>query len=192
MKKIMALLAALVIVFSFAGCTQNSEEETTSDMVSETQENSENTTSRNDESTQAADNNQGGTSSETTKAATTKTTTAQKPTEAKKEEPATKRKIKLNVKLPYYNGLKTNIKIEYKLSKDKKYKELTEDNEQVVLDKMKTQSYDIKENLTGDVDVRVTLDGVELLETNFVVKANERESTIELVTGNEMLEGGFD
>ena len=62
----------------------------------------------------------------------------------------------------------------------------------MILDKIKTQSYDIKENLTGDVDIRVTLNGVELLETDFVVKATEKESTIALVTGTEMLEGGFD
>lgn len=189
MKKILALLAAFVIVFSFAGCSQKDEEETSVADVSSAEESVSNV----QESTTAADNNADTDSADAadTTLATAKATTTQKPTESKKEEPATKRKIKLNVKLPAYNGYKTNITIEYKEAKDKKYKQLVED-EQVVLDKIKTQSYDIKENLTGDVDIRVNLNGVELLETDFVVKANEKESTIALVTGTEMLEGGFD
>lgn len=190
MKKIMALLSALVIVFSFAGCTQKTEEETTSELVSETQDNHESTANSNDETTQA-DNNQNNSSDETN-AGTTKAVTSQKQTTTQKDETTTKRKIKLNVKLPYYNGLKTNIKIEYKLSKDKKYKELTDDDEQVVLDKAKTQTYSIKDNLAGDVDIRITIDGVELLKNDFVVSGRDSESTIELVTGTEMLEGGFD
>lgn len=189
MKKFLALLAAFVIVFSFAGCSQKDEEETSAADVSS----AEASVSNAQESTTAAENNADTDSGDAagTTLATTKATTTQKPTESKKEEPATKRKIKLNVKLPAYNGYKTNITIEYKEAEDKKYKQLVED-EQVILDKIKTQSYDIKENLTGDVDIRVTLNGVELLETDFVVKSNEKESTIALVTGTEMLEGGFD
>lgn len=191
MKKIIALLAVLVIIFSFAGCSAKDDEETTSDTVLSTAENENPQESTSADSSDTNENNQNNSSDKTTIPGTTEAKTSEKNTEAAKNEPATKRKIKLNVKTPYYNSYKTNIKIEYKLSKDKKYKVLAE-NEQIVLDKAKSQSYDIDENLTGDVDIRITLDGVELLENDFVVKANEREITISLVTGQEMLEGGFD
>lgn len=189
MKKLIALLSVLVIVLSFAGCAQKNEEETTTADASVAESS---TSSVQDNTTEAVseDVNEDSTAAGTT-LATTKPATTHKQTTTQKNETTTKRKIRLNVKFPYYSSYKTVIKIEYKESKDKKYKELISD-EEIVLDKAKTQSYDIKENLIGDVDVRVTIDGVELLKNDFVVSGRDSESTIELVSGTEMLDGGFD
>ena len=190
MKKLLSVLMVLAIIFAFAGCSQKDEEaaNTNESTISSQQSGEDEESTADTEETEKATEENGTTKKAETTKASNNNTTAKTTTE---KETTTKRKIKLNVKFPYNNGVETAVKIEYRQAGDKKYKELVKD-EKITLDKAFTKSYDIKENLIGDVDIKITLDGVELLENDFVVSGRDSEITIELICGTEMLEGGFD
>jgi cytoskeletal protein RodZ len=211
MKKVLSVLMVLAILFAFAGCSSKTDEEVantdtsstveqgdsenTSATVGENEsedenENASSTSSANQTTNKSENTTASGNSTATTQKATTKNQTT---TTTKKDETTTKRKIKLTVEYPYHNAEKTKVTIEYKLSKDsdKKYKVLVED-EEITLDKLQTKTYEIKDQLVGDVDIRITLDGVELLENEFVISGKDSETKIQLAAGVEMLDGGMD
>lgn len=192
MKKLLSVLLALIIVFAFAGCSSDDEAETSaSDESTSLSEGNEDTGDDADDESDTSSTSQNDTTEATAAGTTVAKTTAKSETSTTEKETTTKRKIKLNVKFPYYSGKTTTLKIEYKQSSDKSYKVLVED-EKITLDKTFTNSYNITEKLIGDVDVRITLDGIELYKSNFVVSGTQSESTIELATGVEQLDGGFD
>ncbi len=192
MKKLLSVLLALIIVFAFAGCSSDDEAETSaSDESTSLSEESEDTGDDAGDEADTSSTSQNDTTEATAAGTTAAKTTAKSETSTTEKETTTKRKIKLNVKFPYYSGKTTTLKIEYKQSSDKSYKVLVED-EEITLDKTFTNSYNITEKLIGDVDVRITLDGIELYKSNFVVSGTQSESTIELATGVEQLDGGFD
>lgn len=212
MKKIIAFLLAVVMVFALSAC---SSKEYTDKVVTipVTDENGEQVTDESGNavtelSTEAASENEkqnttaGGKNNTTEKKGTTtakpgsaEKTTAKKntATTTTKPEKTTKRKIKFSVIYPYYQERQTTVKIEYKLSKDddKKYKELAKENITLNIADQKKE-YEIKDNLVGDVDIRITIDGVDLLQNRFVIKGTEREQTFTLYAGVERLDGGLD
>jgi cytoskeletal protein RodZ len=209
MKKVLSVLMVLAILLAFAGCSSKTDEEVANTDTSSTVEqgDGEDTSatvgedeSKNENASSTSNANQTTSKSESTTASANTTATTQKATTkkqttttTKKDETTTKRKIKLTVEYPYHNAEKTKVTIEYKLSKDsdKKYKTLVED-EEITLDKLQTKTYEIKDQLVGDVDIRITLDGVELLENKFVISGKDSESKIQLAAGVEMLDGGMD
>lgn len=212
MKKFLAILMVLVIIFAFAGCSDKADvnndgtSSDTSDISAVDGADSPSDVSESgkqgDAQSQSAQNggaassdkngnnsgSQNNSNNTTIKNASNNTTKKEDETKA---ETTTKRKIKLTVEYPSYNSVKTTVKIEYKEAKDKKYKELVEE-EDITLDQIQKRSYDIKDKLIGDVDVRITLDGVVCLENDFVIKGTESEKTISLVTGTEVHNVGFD
>lgn len=203
MKKITAVLMALVIVLAFAGCSnKNGGDELTvdeipSDVISEQATNesgepvTEADTSANNEGTATTAEKEKTTASKNTQSdnKTTKKPTTTKPTTTKPTT-TTKRKISFTVEYPYYNAMKTTVLIEYKEQGDKKYKELVKD-EEITLDRRQKVTYEIDENLIGDVDVRVTINGVVLLENDFVISGTESQKFISLAAGTEMHDGGL-
>lgn len=199
MKKFISVLLACAIVLAFAGCSQKDDSVDESNEPTVNQSEGENATSEplsaedDTKKTQEGDTKQ--TDSKTSQNATEKPT--EKTTKAatsKKEETTVKRKIKLNVQFPYYNSQETTVKIEYKAAGDKKYTSLFDDDEEVkvTLDQVKTQSFEIDKKIAGDVDVKITLDGVELLKNHFVISGKDSQATIELISGMEMIDGGMD
>lgn len=118
--------------------------------------------------------------------------TTKKAANNKQEE--TSRKIRLAVTFPYYDGKETAVKIEYKLASqsNNKYKTLNIKDNKIVLDSKKEQVYTIDESLKGDVNIRITLDGIELHQNDFVVKGSESQAKISLYSGMEKMDGGMD
>lgn len=118
--------------------------------------------------------------------------TTKKAVNNKQEE--TSRKIRLAVTFPYYDGKETAVKIEYKLAlqSNNKYKTLNIKDNKIVLDSKKEQVYTIDESLKGDVNIRITLDGIELHQNDFVVKGSESQAKISLYSGMEKMDGGMD
>lgn len=116
----------------------------------------------------------------------------EKETTTKKPEKVTSRKISFTVNYPYYQGKKTKVKLEYKLSKDsdKKYQLIKE--EELVMDKAVERKYQIDKKLKGDVDIRITINGVTLVENVFTIAENESTAIIDIETGIEKMDGGFD
>lgn len=212
MKKIIAFLLATVMVFALSACSSK-EYTDTAVTIPVTDENGEQVTDESGNavteiSTEAASENEkqsttaGGKNNTTEKKGTTtakpgsaEKTTAKKTTATNttKPEKTTKRKIKFSVIYPYYQERQTTVKIEYKLSKDndKKYKELAKEDITLNIADQKKE-YEIKDNLVGDVDIRITIDGVDLLQNRFVIKGTEREQTFTLYAGVERLDGGLD
>ncbi|MGN0536161.1 MAG: hypothetical protein ACI4IR_09205 [Eubacterium sp.] len=211
MKKLIAIILAAVMVFALSACSSKEYTDTVV-TIPVTDENGEQVTDENGNAvtevvTEATSENEkksttaGGktnTTAEngktTTKGNSGEKTTAKKTTTTTtKPEKTTKRKIKFAVVYPYYESKNTSVKIEYKLSKDddKKYKELVK--EDITLDTAdQKREYEIKDNLTGDVDIRITVEGIDLLQSKFVIKGTESETTINLYTGVERLDGGMD
>ncbi len=213
MKKIISILLALVILFSFAACSAGKEPETTKPAASDSSdasvgnEDSKKDTSKQDSkdnteksSTKKAESTEKGTTKAAEKTTAKKDEKTTKKPSTTKEETTVKREIKLNVIYPYYNSTKTKVNIEYKGPKDKKYTSIFEKKEKgkkivdkpdITLDGRKTLSYEIDKKIAGDVDIRVTLDDVELLENNFKISGKDSEITIELVSGTEILVDDF-
>lgn len=207
MKKIISVLLALVLLFSFAACSADKEPETStpaaSDTSSTSDKSSEESTDKQDNTentTKKADSTQNGTTKAAEKTTAKKDKETTKKPSTTKEETTVKREIKLNIIYPYYNATKTKVNIEYKGAKDKAYTSIFEkkekgktviDKPEITLDGIKTLSYEIDKKIAGDVDIRVTLDDVELLENNFKISGKDSEITIELVSGTEMLVDDF-
>lgn len=208
MKKIIAVLLAAVMVFALSACSskeytdtvvtipvtdENGEQVTDENGNAVTEVVTEATSKNGKESTTAGGktNTTAENGKTTTKGNSGEKTTAKKTTT--KPEKTTKRKIKFTVIYPYYESKKTSVKIEYKLSKDddKKYKGLVKENITLGTADQKRE-YEIKDNLTGDVDIRITIEGIDLLQSKFVIKGTESETTIKLYTGVERLDGGMD
>ena len=215
MKKVLSVITALVIIFTFAACSnETAQENETSSKPTVTNDAGEITVGDDNSSTSAPDNNDSKDTTDanvqngTTKADTTKkgetTSKGSKPT----TEPTTvERKIKLNVTYPIHsNPDKTTVNIEYKKPKDKKFKSLFEkkvknskgkeetviEKPEITLNKMQTISYTIDEELAGDIVLRFTLDGVKLFEDEFTINGRDSEISIELIANTEILDGGWD
>ena len=212
MKKIIAFLLAAVMVFALSACSskeytdtvvtipvtdENGEQVTDESGNAVTEVSTEATSENGKQSTTAGGKNNATEKKRTTtaKPGSAEKTTAKKTTATNttKPEKTTKRKIKFSVIYPYYQERQTTVKIEYKLSKDddKKYKELAKENITLNIADQKKE-YEIKDNLVGDVDIRITIDGVDLLQNRFVIKGTEREQTFTLYAGVERLDGGLD
>lgn len=213
MKKIISIILVAVIIFSFSACSskeykdtvvtipvtdENGEQVTDESGNAVTEVSTEATSENGKQSTTAGGKNnttgkketttaKSGSAEKTTAKKTTTTTTTTKP------EKTTKRKIKFTVIYPYYQERQTTVKVEYKLSKDndKKYKELAKEDITLNIADQKKE-YEIKDNLVGDVDIRITIDGVDLLQNKFVIKGTEKEQTFTLYAGVERLDGGID
>ena len=210
MKKIISILLALVLLFSFAACSADKEPEASTPAASDASSTSDKSSEENTDEQDNKDNTEKDTtkkadSTGSTARAAEKTTakkdkeTTKKPSTTK-EETTVKREIKLNIIYPYYNSTTTKVNIEYKGSKDKEYTSIFEkkekgktiiDKPEITLNDRKTVSYDIDKKIAGDVDIRITLDDVELLENNFKISGRDSEITIELVSGTEMLVDDF-
>lgn len=210
MKKIISIMLALVLLFSFAACSADKEPETSTPAASDTSSASDKSGEESTDKQDNKDNTEKDTTKKTENTSSTakaaEKTTAKKDKETTKkpsttkEETTVKREIKLNVIYPYYNATKTKVNIEYKGPKDKEYTSIFEkkekgktiiDKPEITLDGMKTLSYEIDKKIAGDVDIRITLDDVELLENNFKISGKDSEITIELVSGTEMLVDDF-
>ena len=186
MKKLLAVLMILATFLSFAACSSKTDD---ADVPSSTTiaEGESNTSAAADETTTEAEKTTGddkttnaATSAPTTKKAKTTTTEAQ----------TTKRRIKLTVVYPSaIVGQKVTITYKQKNENDKKYRELVKDE----LIDSDQKSYELKDELIGDVDVHITVTGpTPLLRNYFVVSGRTADSRIELITSSEQLEGGFD
>ncbi len=135
--------------------------------------------------------NSNNNSTTTTQNSTTKPTSKEttKPTEAPTK--SKKRNIHLIVNVPTYTPVDTKLTIQYRVEGDKKFKELTK--EDVKLGDAFTKEYDIK-SIKGAVEFIITIDGVDITNNKFTVESSDKDQTheITLVTGIEVMEGGWD
>lgn len=177
----------VAMLFSFAACSSKTTDDTdTSTTLAEGEttavagDNNE-TEAQGDDSNASVSQQGGLQATTTTKPAATTTT---------KEETTTKRSIVLTVKYPYsVYGQKVTITYKQKNEKDDKYRELIKD-ELINIDQ---GTYEIKEELIGDVDIHVTITGgIPLMRNYFVVSGKDANSTIEIVTSSEQMDGGMD
>lgn len=173
----------------------NEEEKTTQAKTEKPDKNKETTkktTAKNDKKTTASSKEKTTASAEKTTEATTKKTSE---TESKKPE---KRKVKVNVKLPYYNDQTVKLSVSFRAKGEKEYTKLhfpdpkndkdKLDYEEVALDGKTTKNYEIGE-LTGDVYVKISISDVNARGTSGVIKSEEDTLVLEPYTGIEMLEG---
>ncbi|MCM1115346.1 MAG: hypothetical protein NC397_07615 [Clostridium sp.] len=219
MKKLLAVLMAVVIVMAFAGCSSKQYEDTEV-TVPVTDENGEAVTDKNgaavtevsketedddksednaaSEKQSSSSNNSNGnkadsSAKEKTSAKKSGTSSAAKPKTTEKKETTTAKPVKRNVDLtvvvPYFNQAKdTKITVKYRTD-GKKYEELV--SEDITLGSEQTKKYKIKK-IKGDIDVIVTIDGVDVTYNTLKIMSYENNGTIKLVTGIEMLDGGWD
>ena len=170
---------------------QNNSESSKADDKQQSSADNKNNTSKassgggNNNSTTKKDNN--GSGGNATAKPTEKPTA--KPTEAPTK--SKKRDIKLIVNVPTYTPLDTVMTVKYRVEGDKQFKELKK--EDVKLGEAFTKEYDIK-NVKGAVEFIITIDKVDIKNSNFTVEASDRDQTheITLVTGIEVMEGGWD
>ena len=213
MKKVLAVLMAVSIVFALSGCASK-EYKDTAVTIPVTDENGKEVTDKNGkvvtelsttakeekkdnenkkeekESTLSKEkkkekkDNKNTTKSNKNKTTKKATTTTKKVTTTKPK----KRDILLRVEVPFYNDQETEITVRYRAKGDKKYKTLEIKDNKIVLDKSPlVLNYKIKD-VKDYVDIVVTLKGIDVTYNRVRVKAEEKTATIKLVTGIEVLE----
>lgn len=152
-------------------------------------DNSTNTTSEKTTKKETANKTTEKTTNKTTEKENEKTTEKETTTEATTK--SKKRDITVNVKLPYYNDIESEIKVSYRVVGDKKFKQL--DAEEIVLDG-KTVKTSVIKKIKGDVEIVVTLKGVSLTANTQTVAASDEDQEITMIpaTGIEAMNGEDD
>ncbi|MGN0521153.1 MAG: hypothetical protein ACI4IQ_00800 [Eubacterium sp.] len=158
---------------------ENETTEKTTEKATDTKTTQNNTTENKTSTTQKQTTNKATTKAQTT---TEKETTTQTTTKSKRRE------IKVNVKLPFYNNIESEITVSYRVVGDKNYKEL--DSETVVLDGTTVKTYSLGK-LKGDVEVIVKLSGVDITGNTITVPASDEDQEVEITpaTGIEVMNG---
>lgn len=125
------------------------------------------------------------------------TTAAPSKTETTTKKPE-KREVSVQIVLPYYNDLETQLSVFYQAEGDRKPKKLEFENPEnkrekleydtVKLDGKTVMTYELGK-MKGDVTVRIEMTGVDITDNEIVISAFDDTGKIIPVTGIEMMDG---
>lgn len=122
------------------------------------------------------------------KPTTKKETTTKKVTTTKPK----KRDINLTVEVPYYNDQATTIAIKYRPKGEKEYKDLEIEDNNIILNQSPLVLNYVIKDVKDYVDIIVRIDDVDISNNKIRVEADQKEATVKIVTGIEVIPVDFE
>lgn len=103
-----------------------------------------------------------------------------------------KRDINLTVEIPYYNDQATTIAIKYRPKGEKEYKDLEIEDNNIILNQSPLVLNYVIKDVKDYVDIIVKVDNVDISNNKIRVEADQKEATVKIVTGIEVIPVEFE
>ena len=103
-----------------------------------------------------------------------------------------KRDINLTVEIPYYNDQATTIAIKYRPKGEKEYKDLEIEDNNIILNQSPLVLNYVIKDVKDYVDIIVRVDNVDISNNKIRVEADQKEATVKIVTGIEVIPVEFE
>ena len=103
-----------------------------------------------------------------------------------------KRDINLPVEIPYYNDQATTIAIKYRPKGEKEYKDLEIEDNNIILNQSPLVLNYVIKDVKNYVDIIVRVDNVDISNNKIRVEADQKEATVKIVTGIEVIPVEFE